>query len=269
MHHGWLAKFRRSPDTELVNGLSYGTRSGAGRSANERYQQRYGAWRRRVWKYVLTGAVGVAAVELIAWALWPGHGSFYLGLALGMGMSFCVVVLGNPPEHIDRWRRGAEGERRTARALRRLPSHGWTIVHDIPQEYGNLDHVAVGPGGVFLLDSKALGGDVTVEDGVVRIRWLEDPDDGYECSGLSRRLRASAADLRRRLGGAVRWVEPVVVIWGRFEQEVVEADGVAFVHGNQVAYWLAFRQQRLNADAVRRAAQAVEELAKVSDRRDR
>jgi hypothetical protein len=44
------------------------------------------------------------------------------------------------------WRRGAKGEQRTARRLRRL-GHGWTVFHDlaIPGSRANADHLVIGP----------------------------------------------------------------------------------------------------------------------------
>jgi Nuclease-related domain len=61
------------------------------------------------------------------------------------------------------WRRGARGERRTARALRKLVRHGWTVLHDlaIPGSRANGDHLLIGPPGVFLVDSKAWHGHIT------------------------------------------------------------------------------------------------------------
>ena len=54
------------------------------------------------------------------------------------------------------WQRGATGERRTARLLDPLARHGWAVLHDlaIPGSRANLDHLVVGPGGVFVIDSK-------------------------------------------------------------------------------------------------------------------
>jgi hypothetical protein len=47
------------------------------------------------------------------------------------------------------WRRGAEGERRTARLLGPLARQGWVALHDlaIPSSRANLDHLVIGPGG--------------------------------------------------------------------------------------------------------------------------
>ena len=54
------------------------------------------------------------------------------------------------------WRRGAAGERRTARLLHPLERHGWAVLHDLalPGSRANLDHLVIGPGGVFVIDSK-------------------------------------------------------------------------------------------------------------------
>jgi Nuclease-related domain len=58
------------------------------------------------------------------------------------------------------WRRGAAGERRTARLLVPLERHGWAVLHDlaVPGSQANLDHLIIGPGGVFVIDSKQYRG---------------------------------------------------------------------------------------------------------------
>ena len=49
------------------------------------------------------------------------------------------------------WRRGAAGERRTARLLAPLERHGWAVLHDlaIPGTQANIDHVVIGPVGCW------------------------------------------------------------------------------------------------------------------------
>jgi hypothetical protein len=58
------------------------------------------------------------------------------------------------------WRRGAAGERRTARLLSHLERHGWAVLHDlaVPGSRANIDHLVIGPGGVFVIDSKQYRG---------------------------------------------------------------------------------------------------------------
>src|SRR4051794_31122357 len=136
-----------------------------------------------------------------------------------------MIFLDSPPAHIERWHQGAEGEKATAKAMRRLARDGWTLIHDVDTGRGNLDHIVVGPGGVFLLESKNLSGTLRVEYGVLSVRWREDPNDGYDNRQLTPRMRARAAELSavlRARGLARIWVQPIVVLWGKFEQRSIE-----------------------------------------------
>jgi hypothetical protein len=71
----------------------------------------------------------------------------------------------------DLWERGADGEQATAAGLGVLPKESWTVFHDVRwpgRKYANVDHVAVGPTGVFVIDSKNWSGSITVRDNVLR-----------------------------------------------------------------------------------------------------
>jgi hypothetical protein len=67
------------------------------------------------------------------------------------------------------WEKGAEGEVAVARALAELPE-GWVALHDLGwpgRQRANLDHVVVGPCGVFIVDAKNWSGRVEVRDQVL------------------------------------------------------------------------------------------------------
>lgn len=69
------------------------------------------------------------------------------------------------------YEQGALGEERTAQALSTLNDVEWTSFHDIRwpgRRYANIDHVVVGPAGVFVIDSKNWTGSITVKDKVLR-----------------------------------------------------------------------------------------------------
>lgn len=195
-----------------------------------------------MWLVMGAVLVPVPVIMVVASLLSPAHQSFYLGTAVGVTMTLPFMLVLATPEHIDRWRRGAEGEKRTARALRPLEPNGWTIIHDLRGARGNRDHVAIAPSGdVFLLDTKAPGGNVTVAHGVLTVRWLEDPEDGYE-QHLTPRMRGAAAGLAEELGRGLDWrpwVTPVVVIWGRWDGAPHVYDDVAWVPGRLLAQRLA------------------------------
>jgi hypothetical protein len=65
-------------------------------------------------------------------------------------------------EQVRAWQRGAEGERRTAQLLERLTRDGYVVFHDlaVPGSPASVDHLAIGPSGMFVIDSKQWSGRV-------------------------------------------------------------------------------------------------------------
>lgn len=69
----------------------------------------------------------------------------------------------------------AEGHRQaveaTAHALGSLPAGMWAVIHDAAwpdRALATIDHVVIGPQGVFVIDSKDWTGRITVEGGTLR-----------------------------------------------------------------------------------------------------
>jgi hypothetical protein len=54
------------------------------------------------------------------------------------------------------WRIGAEGERAIGGRLNKLRDRGWRILHSVPvgTQGSDIDHVAIGRGGVFTINTK-------------------------------------------------------------------------------------------------------------------
>lgn len=69
------------------------------------------------------------------------------------------------------WRRGIEGEQVVGAALDKAGKHGWKVLHSIP--FGlesDIDHLAIGPGGVVLINTKHHhGAKVTVRQGGIYV----------------------------------------------------------------------------------------------------
>ncbi|WP_432484647.1 nuclease-related domain-containing protein [Kineococcus esterisolvens] len=70
------------------------------------------------------------------------------------------------------WEAGAQGEQLVAEALAVLEADGWTLLHDLRwpgRQRANVDHVAIGPGGVVVVDSKNWTGVVSSRDDELRV----------------------------------------------------------------------------------------------------
>jgi hypothetical protein len=111
-----------------------------------------------VWLFVALGitTIGVA-VMLFAGPPWRLDGAV---VAL-FGVVWLAERVINPMS-TRAWRRGADGEVATARYLADLESDGYFVFHDlrIPGSRANIDHVVIGPSGIFVVDSKNLRGSV-------------------------------------------------------------------------------------------------------------
>lgn len=138
----------------------------------------------------------------------------------------------------------AEGRRRTQRALLGLEREGWRVAHRIQLPDGrHADHLVIGPGGVFLLDSKAWRGLVTVDQKGATITPEGDRGAAWTARGQHRSLPPAAAHVARTLaagaGGALPPLRPVVVVWAPFPERIAVTGGVTYVAGEHLGEWLS------------------------------
>lgn len=131
-----------------------------------------------------------------------------------------LVAALSQPQSEAAWARGAEGERRGAAALhKRTRDAGVILLHDRrrPGSSANIDHIAVGPGGVTVIDSKRLSGPIRVRNrGLLRPRTelrVAGRDRTSLIDGVTRQLEAVRAALAARdlvqvdVRGALQFVD--------------------------------------------------------------
>jgi hypothetical protein len=176
--------------------LAVRVRAGVGRpgaSAHAQYRRRRATeW--AAWTHSLPWRIGaVLAVGLAAWLLAvqvAAHLAAPAGVTVAAGLAWRLRFRVAPDTLA--WRRGAAGERRTARLLAPLERCGWAVLHDlaIPGSQANIDHLVIGPGGVVVIDTKHYRGQVHLDrDGMVwhgrhlllatlrKLRWAADQAD--------------------------------------------------------------------------------------------
>lgn len=151
------------------------------------------------------------------------------------------------------WAWGAVGEQDTAAVLDKL-NEDWVCVHDVPRERGNWDHVLVGPPGVFVLDTKVLTSPARASDDALRAGRQVMP------GGTFRGAAVGLADALGENGDGRPWVQPVVVIWGDFEQRIYEERGVVYAHGTELLEWLTSLPLKVGEARRRELAHRVESI---------
>ena len=116
-----------------------------------------------------------------------------------------VAALAGEPQNIHAWQQGAEGEAATARVLDlRLRRTSVIVIHDrrIPGHgRANIDHIAIGPGGVTVIDTKSSRGQVQLSTtGIVNRReqlLINGRDRTSQLDAVERQVRQVAAVLDR------------------------------------------------------------------------
>lgn len=213
----------------------------AGGFAAERYGRGPRSRRRSV-RAPLAAALGPFLVASLAVVLVTGSVIPWLaGLVCGAALTLWILGYDSPPPYAEDWQRGAEGERRTARELDGLAAAGWHVGHDVAARYGDHDHVALGPSGLFLVetsDARALS-----QHAAVRLRVL----------AAAARLKD---DLQERTGCRT-WVQAVVVLWCDFPAGVVHDGRCVYVHGPRLRSWLEEQPLRFDPASVAELGAAV------------
>jgi hypothetical protein len=153
------------------------------------------------------------------------------------------------------WAAGADGERRVADSLAQLPP-GWHVHHDRLLRPGrgqtNLDHVVVGPSGVYLVDTKNWAGGTSVHDGNLWQHTQSSSPKGRELDNVSR----FAAEMERGLGLPV---VPVIALAGSrassFPRQRVR--GVEIIPRDELVGWLVAQPAAPSGDGVELLARRV------------
>ena len=107
-----------------------------------------------------------------------------------------LLAFQGAPAHETAWVRGAEGEERVARRLAKLLGSGVVLLHDrrIPGGRTNVDHLAVAPSGIWVIDTKRYRGKVSVVNPLFGDARLT--IGGRDKSGLAEALGRQVAVIR-------------------------------------------------------------------------
>jgi hypothetical protein len=232
-----------------------GSLGSPGHSALAAYRRRRAeeltVWARSLaWRAPLVAAAGLAGQVLAAQAGLPHAGLAGLVAAALVGWRLRF----RPSEQARTWQRGAQGERHTARLLDRLTGDGYVVFHDlaVPDSDANVDHLVIGPSGVFVIDSKQWTG--SVQQGADGLVW----HNHYRLDRTLETVRWEAETVGRLLGTRAA---PLLCVHGAHVQGGgLHAQGVAIVPAHLLRSALGYDRVLSDADVELLAATAVTSL---------
>ena len=188
--------------------------------------------RRYMWR-----AMAAFVALVVAWpiaGLFVGfHNMALVPIEVGtVVLTFVVDRIASPI--VDRWHRGAVGEEHVGKIIDGLREQGWLAIHDAATGHGNIDHILVGPAGLFTVETKSHGGRV-------------DPDRIDEA--MLKQAYAESKAVERIIGLAV---EPLLVFSQAYlmKRAVARRRGVTILPARMLPRFLASRPQGIPAARV-------------------
>ncbi|HEX4818143.1 MAG TPA: nuclease-related domain-containing protein [Nonomuraea sp.] len=216
------------------------SRSAAGASAQATYRADLQAKRARRWaaRVALSLLAGVVVWWLLGWQA--------AIIAAVVAAAADLVYRRRRHSSTTAWRKGAAGERATARRLRSLELAGFVVLHDraVPYSRANIDHLVIGPTGVFVVDSKKWDRRTTIRPGGGTLWVGRTPIDKIVRSVVFE-ARAAGEALRRATGQPVDVVAVVAVHGGRLPRwGAINAGGTTILRASRLYGWITRRCPR-------------------------
>ena len=234
--------------------LASNARSGTFARYRARTQQQ--AFLRANWRlFSVFGAFGLAVCGAAAWSM---PNDFLAGVVVGGGaiaVPGAVWILTTQMTGTVPVMMGVEAEQWTAEGLRKITRRGWRLVNHVALKREDIDHVLLGPGGAYAVETKWSSS------------WASSYGQDRIADGIAQ-ARENARDLTRWHGFKSLGIvpEPVLVLWGAGlsgwepADRIRLMDGVAVVIGPALGDWTArLTTTELTADQVARGWSALED----------
>jgi hypothetical protein len=159
--------------------------------------------------------------------------------------------------------RGERGELKVAEALEDLRPAGYRIFHDLRRDGFNIDHVVVGPAGVFAIETKfrSGSGEITFRNG--EGLFVAGRPEEKDCLKQARGNAREVSRIVKENCGVHRWVNPLVVFVGEWRVKNQWRDTDARVlTPEQLGRYFDQRQPELTRSEIKLIASHLERSAK-------
>jgi len=205
----------------------------------------------------------ICLIESIhSWTRQPPQPRFWLCVAIA-ATGISVIGFRRLIPIFRRLNRGECGELCVAEVLDDLRSHGYRAFHDLTRDGFNIDHVVVGPAGVFAIETKFRSGqgEITFRngEGLFIDGFPEEKDSLKQARGNAREVHQLIKDNC----GLYEWVWPLVVFVGswRIKNDWRSTDARVFTTDRLVNH-IVNQQPRLKQSEIKLIASHLERSAK-------
>src|SRR5574341_1063490 len=148
------------------------------------------------------------------------------------------------------YNKGLEGERIVTEQLKKLDDD-YYLINDIklPDSYGNIDHVLLGPNGISIIETKNLEGEIRCY-GDKWYQYKQEWSEGYEIKSPSKQVKYQAFRLKQLLESIKAfkkqiWIDGVVVFTNEYVDLNLKHQTVPVLRKEELVDYIINKQSNL------------------------
>jgi hypothetical protein len=211
-------------------------------------------------RILFAGMMGMLTIfEWLRWAFEITVNPVILTIAFVAIALAIVPGITRTRKQIRAMRLGRDGERAVGQALEQLRRYGYRVFHDILGPTWNIDHVVIGPGGIFTVETKTLSKPLRGH-AVIRYERQSLTKGGFDISKHLNQARAQAAYVETWLKdatGQTYAVQPTLVFPG-WSVDSCDADPAVWVMDpKELIRRVQARDLQLSPEQIKSAASAL------------
>jgi hypothetical protein len=178
---------------------------------------------------------------------------WFSGTIAAIGVGYATWKVKKAMSEITRLRLGRQGEQAVGQGLEQLRSEGYAVYHDLVADGFNVDHVLVGPAGVFTIETKTWSkpvrgqAELLVDGDTITINGHRPARDPVP---QARAQSSWISDVLRRSTGRPFPVSPVILIPGWWIETRSKPSNLWIVNDKALPKFLAREKRRLEDDEV-------------------
>ncbi len=177
-----------------------------------------------------------------------------------LGIVYAAVLIPRTIKHMKNLQLGRDGERAVAQYLEWFRTAEFFVLHDIPNDDANIDHVLIGPRGIYTIETKTLSkparGECKIqvkEEAVFVNGYRMERDPLVQAKAQARWLSNFLAEAQFQA-----FVQPVVVFPGWFVEPFdMKAAGVWALEPKALDRFIEREPERFSRDQVKAMASAL------------
>jgi len=210
----------------------------------------------------IVASIMLVALSLMEWFYWLMNLTLHpavISVITGAVLLLTVMQYHRVKREARIIRLGQQGELVVGQSLEELRAHGYQVFHDIPGDGHNIDHVLVGPGGLFVIETKTRrkpGGDARVTYDGIHLRVCGQIPDRDPIAQTKAAAQEMKRIIRDGLGLDIQ-VRPVLVYPGWFIDPVPDGLGIWILNEKALCSWIRNEHRSLEDVRVTQIADVI------------